>query len=482
MKSLRIFVIACLMIFVAVSVSAQETLTESITTEGGLSVQYPAHWMVSESGFNSLILMTIEEDVALTIEYEIPTNEGEYTSAIDGNEWNLLALSMSGAEFNSDQQTALSLPNGDGFEQPFIISEVHSTLITLNLADGTFIFVMGNRGDSQPFSIQEQNEILEIVGSISVDRSLIVEDVITDDTNTEVYIPEGAVVIADMPEGVVQFENGIEFDLPEGWMIYTENPYIESSVTIFYGTDLFDYTAMIVISTFENSRTDYTMYRESTLPFTAMLYTGHDDFDMERDQITETLDDGRVVEYLNIPEGVSAITGNFYFLSVNDELWANYIATIVDDTNAEALTSDIEAIVLSTRFVKREVPEEEVFIAEPLDIAGIDPSAIAVVEADCYRASDATEDAIMFLYQCPAGCANNGGTVWGTDIYTFDSAVCVAAIHSGITTDSAGGDVLVIWEAGQDEYISSTRNNVSTSGYGSWGVSFILSSVPADFE
>src|ERR1700733_13446904 len=36
----------------------------------------------------------------------------------------------------------------------------------------------------------------------------------------------------------------------------------------------------------------------------------------------------------------------------------------------------------------------------------------------------------VFQIACPAGCESVGG-LWGTDVYTGDSAICRAGIHAG---------------------------------------------------
>jgi hypothetical protein len=64
--------------------------------------------------------------------------------------------------------------------------------------------------------------------------------------------------------------------------------------------------------------------------------------------------------------------------------------------------------------------------------------------------------------------------VWGTDIYTNDSNVCVAAIHAGVITPE-GGPVLVELAAGQDSYSGTVRNGIETRQYGSWHESFKVS-------
>ena len=79
-----------------------------------------------------------------------------------------------------------------------------------------------------------------------------------------------------------------------------------------------------------------------------------------------------------------------------------------------------------------------------------------------------------YRVECPAGCAATPRTVWGTDTYTADSAVCTAAIHAGVVT-GRGGQLTVTIIPGQPAYRGSTRNGVRSSDYGSYGESYALS-------
>jgi hypothetical protein len=71
-------------------------------------------------------------------------------------------------------------------------------------------------------------------------------------------------------------------------------------------------------------------------------------------------------------------------------------------------------------------------------------------------------------------CAANGefDAVYGTDVYTADSSVCTAALHSGLITHAAGGMVTVEVVAGRGQYLGSTRNGVTSSNWGSYATSF----------
>ena len=41
------------------------------------------------------------------------------------------------------------------------------------------------------------------------------------------------------------------------------------------------------------------------------------------------------------------------------------------------------------------------------------------------------EGSVLYAF-CPGGCAGADTPIWGTDIYTDDSPVCMAAVHAGV--------------------------------------------------
>jgi hypothetical protein len=75
--------------------------------------------------------------------------------------------------------------------------------------------------------------------------------------------------------------------------------------------------------------------------------------------------------------------------------------------------------------------------------------------------------------KCPKGCT--AGTVYGTDIYTSDSSICVAAVHAGVFDAADGGEVKIRALPGKSSYKGSTRNGVKTLSWTTpWGGSFEL--------
>ncbi|WP_341861841.1 LCCL domain-containing protein [Gymnodinialimonas sp. 57CJ19] len=72
---------------------------------------------------------------------------------------------------------------------------------------------------------------------------------------------------------------------------------------------------------------------------------------------------------------------------------------------------------------------------------------------------------------CPADSLG-GGSVWGTDVYTSDSAICAAAAHRGHIVPATGGIVTVRILGSQPNYGGSERNGVVSSDYGEWSRSY----------
>lgn len=71
----------------------------------------------------------------------------------------------------------------------------------------------------------------------------------------------------------------------------------------------------------------------------------------------------------------------------------------------------------------------------------------------------------------PGGTAHS---VWGSDIYTADSSICTAGVHSGLITYERGGTVTIELRSGRPIYGCSERNGVTTSSYGSYQHSFVF--------
>jgi hypothetical protein len=64
------------------------------------------------------------------------------------------------------------------------------------------------------------------------------------------------------------------------------------------------------------------------------------------------------------------------------------------------------------------------------------------------------------------------GSTWGTDVYTTQSHLATSAVHAGVLRVGQRGIVKVTVLPGQDAYMATTRNGVTSLAWNAWGVSF----------
>lgn len=76
---------------------------------------------------------------------------------------------------------------------------------------------------------------------------------------------------------------------------------------------------------------------------------------------------------------------------------------------------------------------------------------------------------------CPANPdgARAAVSVYGTDVYTADSSVCLAGVHAGVI-DLGGGPVTIVMQAGRDRYVASERHGVHSTAWGAYPKSFVV--------
>jgi outer membrane protein OmpA-like peptidoglycan-associated protein len=80
-------------------------------------------------------------------------------------------------------------------------------------------------------------------------------------------------------------------------------------------------------------------------------------------------------------------------------------------------------------------------------------------------------DAPPLRCRCTPEATQRAATIWGTDAYTSDSALCRAALHAGVVR-RAGGEVVVRVLPGLPRYVGSTQNGVASQNFGPWRASF----------
>lgn len=79
---------------------------------------------------------------------------------------------------------------------------------------------------------------------------------------------------------------------------------------------------------------------------------------------------------------------------------------------------------------------------------------------------------------CAADRLATPASVWGTDVYTSDSAICHAARHAG-AMPAEGGPVTLVPAPGRAGYRGTLRNGIRTADYGAWDASFTFEGVVA---
>jgi hypothetical protein len=72
-----------------------------------------------------------------------------------------------------------------------------------------------------------------------------------------------------------------------------------------------------------------------------------------------------------------------------------------------------------------------------------------------------------FVVICPS--AGPIQPIWGTDTYTSDSSICLAAIHAGALMDDRA---IVEVAPGLDAYVGTARNGLTSQSYPAWNSSF----------
>ena len=69
------------------------------------------------------------------------------------------------------------------------------------------------------------------------------------------------------------------------------------------------------------------------------------------------------------------------------------------------------------------------------------------------------------------------GPLWGTDVYTGDSAVSAAAVHAGLVGVGETAVVRITVVPPLTHYSGSTRNGVTSREFGPFGTAYRLASV-----
>ena len=77
------------------------------------------------------------------------------------------------------------------------------------------------------------------------------------------------------------------------------------------------------------------------------------------------------------------------------------------------------------------------------------------------RGERSSRDRIVLDVSCPSGCKANSWA-YGTDTYSGNSRICLAAIHAGLSSEDGGGELTLILGDKRPTFRGSKRNGVES--------------------
>lgn len=97
----------------------------------------------------------------------------------------------------------------------------------------------------------------------------------------------------------------------------------------------------------------------------------------------------------------------------------------------------------------------------------LDPSTVVWANALPFRQQFGTQFNVNVV-------GSTAGTIWGTDVYTDDSSIAMAAVHAGLVEPGEQAVITVTIVKSPARHTGSARNGVTSLDYGSFPSSFIL--------
>jgi hypothetical protein len=90
-------------------------------------------------------------------------------------------------------------------------------------------------------------------------------------------------------------------------------------------------------------------------------------------------------------------------------------------------------------------------------------------------ASQADPPGTRLSFFCGANPTQTGtSSVWGTDVYSYDSSICKAGVHAGKITFAAGGAVRIEMRGDAATFTGSLRNGVTSESWPVASKSFVF--------
>lgn len=489
-------------------VASAQDLTESFTTSGGLTIQHPAGAEVLESSGN-LVSITITNGLTDVLTVNVEASAAGSSFSASGSS------AQTPEELVSDQVSAVSMFFG-GDEEPTVetrdLPNGTASYITYGLMSGIMGMVTPEAGaaplpstapDSIAAAVLLENGI--IVSASGTRISFTGEGGIADSLDLVLGILGSATIEpgSEIEAGVAQQEaleaSTITNYLEPGTAVFASGAILNFDPAVFRypeggGETLNDdYVSLEVAGSLSSitltllPTADLNASLASTIGISASL-AGDEDFDPDTDFETVESEAGSLrlynsADHVTEPGMFSTVIG---LLEVGDntleidvinfgddpEVAEQYVLDLANGVQA-AEPDAVQAIIDDAQAqLELNAPEGVMLPDETTNV--VDGVFTSQCYDSLYSVLPTLEIGDEIVYECPAGCADVGASVWGSEVYTSDSAVCAAAIHAGVLTDE-GGSVRVSVIDGQDSYTGSEANGITTFDYGSWDQSYTLS-------
>jgi hypothetical protein len=82
------------------------------------------------------------------------------------------------------------------------------------------------------------------------------------------------------------------------------------------------------------------------------------------------------------------------------------------------------------------------------------------------------EQGQTYTFQCPE--KGTAYSIYGSDVYTDYSSICIAAVHAGLFTLEQGGVIIIEYRPGRSTYGSTVRNGIKSNTAGEHSRSFVV--------
>ena len=121
----------------------------------------------------------------------------------------------------------------------------------------------------------------------------------------------------------------------------------------------------------------------------------------------------------------------------------------------------------------------KIYLSDQIDTSKVFSTAIQLAAGTSDMTQFSTSD-IGKVYKLTTTGASGGG--WGTDIYTSDSYIPAMAVHAGVLAIGQTKEIYIKVVEGLNSYTPSTRNGITTSDWGGWGLSYQFVSEPSSYK